>query len=105
MAFPESYKSKIVPALRAFLEAETASAAEPSLNGDIEFDYNSNIHLPSQNPKGLVYMVSGTPTVFLDGRPLPEVCKRTPAFWLAYTERLSDGAGRYANETSEIEPP
>lgn len=63
MAFPESYKSKIIPALQAYLEVETASAAEVSLDGPIEWDYNSNIHLPSQNPKGLVYMVAANPTL------------------------------------------
>lgn len=63
MAFPESFKSKIVPALQTYLEAETASAADPGLDGIISWKYNSNIHLPSQNPKGLVYMVSGVPTV------------------------------------------
>lgn len=63
MAFPASFKAAIISALQTYLEAETASAAEPSLQGDIEWGYNSNVHLPTQNPKGLVLMVGSNPTL------------------------------------------
>lgn len=61
MAFPESLKSKIVPALISFLETESLPYADGSLEGAITWSYNSNVHLPSMNPKGLVYLTNTSP--------------------------------------------
>lgn len=33
-------------------------AAEPGLEGQITWDFNSDVHLPSMNPRGLAYLVA-----------------------------------------------
>lgn len=74
MAFPTSYRSLILPELISFLETESAVAADPGLEGAITWDFNSDVHLPSMNPRGLAYYVaSDTVETTLRGIPHEKV--------------------------------